>query len=94
MNENRVGLEKRLNVELKYCEWCGGLWLRKAREMEALCPQCRCQIDVLPKLFGAKLKHREAGRRAVRNGYVIIETPSRVTRVEDTPVTGRGGSAC
>jgi NADH pyrophosphatase NudC (nudix superfamily) len=27
-------------VELKYCERCGGLWLREKEGMEIYCPEC------------------------------------------------------
>jgi len=35
-------------VELKYCERCGGLWLRAAGMAIAYCPPCSREIAELP----------------------------------------------
>jgi len=32
--------EAEMKIELKYCERCGGLWLRRAGEPEAYCRTC------------------------------------------------------
>jgi hypothetical protein len=34
-------------VELKYCERCGGLWLRRQGEDVVYCDRCRAQIAAL-----------------------------------------------
>jgi hypothetical protein len=31
-------------MELKYCEQCGGLWLRRVGSGEDLCQRCRCAV--------------------------------------------------
>ncbi len=36
-------------LELKYCERCGGLWVRLQGETEAYCAKCRRQIAELPQ---------------------------------------------
>jgi hypothetical protein len=36
-------------VELKYCERCGGLWLRETDEGEIYCPGCRPEMMDLPR---------------------------------------------
>jgi hypothetical protein len=36
-------------VELKYCERCGGLWLRPKEETEIYCPGCVPQMAELPR---------------------------------------------
>lgn len=35
-------------VELKYCEHCGGLWLRECGAGEVYCPNCLPKIADLP----------------------------------------------
>jgi hypothetical protein len=35
-------------VELKYCERCGGLWLRE-KEEEIYCPACAPEMAELPR---------------------------------------------
>ena len=44
--------EKKQNetrVELKYCEHCGGLWLRESESGEIYCPTCRPRVARLPE---------------------------------------------
>lgn len=36
-------------LELKYCERCGGLWVRLQGEAEVYCVKCRRQIAQLPQ---------------------------------------------
>ena len=62
MKRNRVGKgsgEQR--VELKYCERCGGLWLRETGTGQVYCKGCRPEVAELPvpRLFpgGAKVPH-------------------------------------
>jgi hypothetical protein len=35
-------------VELKYCERCGGLWLRLHGDEEVYCPECTPKMAELP----------------------------------------------
>lgn len=35
-----------IELQLKYCERCGGLWLRRQGEKEVYCPPC------VPKMLG------------------------------------------
>jgi hypothetical protein len=37
-----------IRLELKYCERCGGLWLRTQGTGEVYCPACAGQISELP----------------------------------------------
>jgi Zn-finger nucleic acid-binding protein len=39
---------KEVRVELKYCERCGGLWLRECGTGEVYCGTCRAQVADLP----------------------------------------------
>ena len=34
-----------LQLELKYCEACGGLWLREAGSLEIYCERCAERMD-------------------------------------------------
>lgn len=43
-------LEKGVAVELKYCERCGGLWLRLQGESEIYCMSCRLRMAEMPRL--------------------------------------------
>jgi hypothetical protein len=36
-------------VELKYCERCGGLWLRAKEKAEIYCPECAPEMALLPR---------------------------------------------
>jgi len=37
-----------VRLELKYCEFCGGLWLRERGCQEVHCENCRVQLRALP----------------------------------------------
>lgn len=47
MNSNRRGRENETRVELKYCEHCGGLWVREGGA-GAYCQKCQPKIADLP----------------------------------------------
>ncbi|HEX9111555.1 MAG TPA: hypothetical protein VF845_08765 [Terriglobales bacterium] len=40
---------KGVAVELKYCERCGGLWLRARGENEVYCGSCRVRMAEMPR---------------------------------------------
>jgi len=46
---NFIGMirQEENSVELKYCERCGGLWLRRPRHDEVQCGRCRAQRAAL-----------------------------------------------
>ncbi len=37
-----------VRMELKYCEHCGGLWLRKSGTESVYCEKCRPKVAQLP----------------------------------------------
>jgi hypothetical protein len=39
---------KEVRVELKYCEHCGGLWLRESGGGVVYCPNCQPKVADLP----------------------------------------------
>jgi hypothetical protein len=41
-------LEDKLSLELKYCERCGGLWLRPAGGAQIYCITCARQMAEMP----------------------------------------------
>ncbi len=56
---------KILRMELKYCERCGGLWVRPLVSGEVYCSQCVAQVLDLP-IGRPKLK-----ARSFTNGFEI-----------------------
>jgi len=38
-----------IELELKYCERCGGLWLRTRGEEAVYCPGCTARLAALPR---------------------------------------------
>ncbi len=62
-----VELVEDIELELKYCERCGGLWLRRQGSEEVYCPPC------VPKMaeFAVARQRRFSpvkGRRTKMNG--------------------------
>ena len=53
MNSNATSIT---SVELKYCERCGGLWLRAPHSTAVYCSPCRAKLADFP-----------AARRCTRN---------------------------
>jgi ribosomal protein L37AE/L43A len=37
-----------MRVELKYCEYCGGLWVRERGAGVVFCEKCQSKVDDLP----------------------------------------------
>ncbi len=56
---------KELQFELKYCERCGGLWLRPAGGGQIYCVGCGREVAELPPT----LKEAEAGNAAPGRGW-------------------------
>ena len=50
-----------IQVELKYCERCGGLWLRPRGTDGVYCASCRVRLAAMPNL--EEVPPREARRR-------------------------------
>jgi len=47
MNFISMNRQDDLTLELKYCERCGGLWLRRPGQMAVFCERCRTQRAAL-----------------------------------------------
>jgi len=59
-----------VRLELKYCEHCGGLWLRECGAGVVYCPNCQPKVAELP--IPKKKPHRvilPVRRRTLVEGY-------------------------
>jgi uncharacterized Zn finger protein (UPF0148 family) len=52
-----------IHVELKYCERCGGLWLRRQGADGVYCAGCRAHLDAMPNPGEAPPRKRRARRK-------------------------------
>lgn len=53
-----------VRLELKYCERCGGLWMRTWGTEEVYCPPCAVQMLDLPAVRRRKKLHLVADDRS------------------------------
>jgi Zn-finger nucleic acid-binding protein len=53
-------------LELKYCERCGALWLRRAESQESYCRLCFAQMKDSPRTQKRKKNRRAAHRNSSR----------------------------
>ncbi len=53
-----------IQVELKYCERCGGLWLRPQGTEGVYCSSCRVRLEAMPN--PGEAPPRKARRRKAR----------------------------
>jgi hypothetical protein len=72
-----------VRLELKYCERCGGLWMRTSGTQDAYCPPCTLQMSDLPAVRRKKRPHLPASDRVAIKGQ----------REEWSVVCGEGGNA-
>ena len=54
-------------LELKYCERCGALWVRRAGTDESYCERCAAYIEELPKPKPRRKRQRSLQRRTGTN---------------------------
>lgn len=47
-SDHNGGNNKQVGVELKYCEHCGGLWVRECGAGTVYCEQCQRKVADLP----------------------------------------------
>jgi Zn-finger nucleic acid-binding protein len=50
---------EQVQLELKYCERCGGLWLRRAASGEVYCSRCTPEMAELPAAICRPAKKRK-----------------------------------
>jgi len=70
-------------LELKYCERCGGLWLRRSGSEDVLCESCAAPGPDLPGIFG------EPHLRVALRTTIRVDGESR----EVVVMCGEGGNA-
>jgi uncharacterized Zn finger protein (UPF0148 family) len=84
-----------IQVDLKYCERCGGLWLRPQGNDGVYCASCRVRLEAMPKRDespSCKASTRKArlqsgpgkqnGQRDERSGMARIENLQGVAMME------------
>jgi len=71
-----------IRLELKYCERCGGLWMRTAGSGDVYCPSCAVEMLDLP-----------AGRRR-KPGLLVNDRVEIKSQCEELPaLCGEWGNA-
>ena len=62
-----------VRVELKYCEHCGGLWVRECGSGLLFCEKCRPKVDEFPmrKKRPGRIRLPQA-ERSVAEGYKLL----------------------
>ena len=90
MNSSQVIEQGDVVVELKYCERCGGLWLRPVHYEASYCENCRAAIAAWPRIgrrgqHPRTFNHREAqGKRFVdEKPTTVINSLHGVAEVEE-----------
>jgi Zn-finger nucleic acid-binding protein len=87
MQATRTGMGRESSLELKYCERCGGLWLRPAGGNQIYCVICsRAMAELPPSLKEKRAKNREGKRWSAETEFENHE----VSRIE---MDGVGGVA-
>jgi Zn-finger nucleic acid-binding protein len=71
-----------IELELKYCERCGGLWLRRKGNVEVFCQRCNGKMATAPKLELACTRPRLPVNRSLE-----------IVGHEQSRSGGRGGEA-
>ena len=60
-----------IQVELKYCERCGGLWLRPQGADGVYCASCRVRLAAMPN--PGEAPPRKARRRKARAQRTLVQ---------------------
>jgi Zn-finger nucleic acid-binding protein len=69
--KRKVNVEEKMSLELKYCERCGGLWLRPAGGGQIYCASCAKQIAEMPPASG---RFDSSSEKLAGSEVVIQET--------------------
>ena len=71
-----------IQVELKYCERCGGLWLRPQGTNGVYCGGCRACLAAMPDLGQAPPRKARSRRKARMQGKNVpredLQSPARI----------------
>jgi len=70
-----------IQVELKYCERCGGLWLRPQRTDGVYCASCRVRLAAMPdpgKAPAGKMRRRQKRAQGPGAQGENLRNPARI----------------
>ena len=70
-----------IQVELKYCERCGGLWLRPEGTDEVYCASCHLQLASRPNpghTQPRKARRRKARRQRIELRRESLQSPAQI----------------
>jgi Zn-finger nucleic acid-binding protein len=68
--KRKTNVEEKMSLELKYCERCGGLWLRPAGGGQVYCASCAKQMAEMPPASG---RFDSSAEESTRGETVIRE---------------------
>jgi hypothetical protein len=84
-SDRKEGSGSEVRVELKYCEHCGGLWVRERGAGVVYCEKCKAQLEEMP------MRKKKPGR--VRLPVGPEREYGAVSEEELPDVDGMGGVA-
>ena len=75
MSSNRKNNKIEVRVELKYCEHCGGLWVRERGSGVVFCDKCQVKVDDLPmrKKRPGRVRLRGVRKHSRRTGSCLTK---------------------
>ncbi len=76
-SENSGAVE--VQLELKYCERCGGLWLRMAGALQIYCTPCAREMAKLPPAHQRPEQRRSRPGRKWQLEGLIFERPEEMS---------------
>ena len=71
-----------IQIELKYCERCGGLWLRPQGTNGVYCASCRVCLAAMPDPGEAPRRKARSRRKARVRAKVQREDPRSAAQIE------------
>jgi len=80
-----------IQVELKYCERCGGLWLRPQGTNGVYCATCRVCLAAMPNPGEAPPRKARSRRKARVRGKDVqredLQSPARIEYLQGVAAT-------
>ena len=73
---------QQIQVELKYCERCGGLWLRPQGTNGVYCTSCRVRIAAMPDRGETVPRKARQRKKRARGADVQNEDLQKPARIE------------
>jgi Zn-finger nucleic acid-binding protein len=69
-------VQDEVQLELKYCERCGGLWLRPVHAADVFCARCAPEMAELPAPVGLRPKKKKRhGTQGTPELHAVIQEP-------------------